>query len=77
MATANAHIATERLGLFEQALLASGWATKVIDGETCWLAPEHLRGFAALDYGKGHLHLWDAMNLQVRADFATVSVLAA
>ena len=75
--TANTHIAIERLGMLKLMLAASGWTAKNIDSEICWLPPAHLQGVASLDYGAGHLHVWDALNLQVRADLASMATLAA
>lgn len=75
--TANTVIASERFSMFEQMLRASGWAGNRVGGEDCWLAPEHLRAISAAEYGAGHLHIWDALSLQARADLSTMATMAA
>ena len=74
MNTANALVASERLGMFTNMLQASGWAPKEFDnGEICSLAPDHSREIVALEYGAGHLHVWDALGAQARLDAFTLS----
>ncbi len=75
--TANAHIAIERLSMLKMVLASSGWTANNIGNEICWLPPEHLQSVAASEYGAGHLHVWDALSLQARADLTSMATLAA
>jgi hypothetical protein len=61
----NPVISAKRIETIRELLLATGWSD---DGTGGYLAPELIRDEVALQYGRGHLHLWDAINAQTRFD---------
>lgn len=63
-------IAGERLSYFRELLASAGW--KRVEDD-CWAAPEHMRDVVARGYGRGSLHLWDALNAQTRFDLWLIS----
>jgi hypothetical protein len=67
------YVAKRRLEYFAEMLAATGWTAKTFDDEVCWLPPEHYRAQCGMEYGQGHLHIWDALNAQARLDCAVMT----
>ena len=66
-------IASERLAYLSDLLVNIGWEKVTDDHGTGYLAPGHIRSEVAVGYGKGSLHIWDALNAQARFDSFLVS----
>lgn len=64
-------VAAERVANFRLLLASSGWERVDHDG---WLAPDLIRNEVAIIYGRGSLHLWDALRVQCSFDLWVINV---